>query len=284
MVKPSSLPPRKKRRKRRFPLYLGVTALIISLSAGVLYAQEKLFAGDEQGTAQPAADLQQQEQPSPSASLEQQELADVEREEPSPDEQAPQQKQAQDREKADASNPDADAAQHDALPEPESEGVPTPSESGKEEGQVVAAESTPSQSPSEAASDEKDLSAFEQEVVQLVNQERTERGLNPLKVDTELADVARTKSEDMRDENYFSHQSPTYGSPFEMMQEFGIQYRAAGENIAAGQTTPQAVVKGWMESEGHRENILNDQFTHIGVGYTKGGSYGHYWTQMFISK
>jgi len=89
---------------------------------------------------------------------------------------------------------------------------------------------------------------------------------------------------DMRDKNYFSHQSPTYGSPFSMMKNFGISYRTAGENIAAGQQTPQEVVTAWMNSPGHRANILNKSFTHIGVGYAKGGSYGHYWTQMFIGK
>jgi uncharacterized YkwD family protein len=87
----------------------------------------------------------------------------------------------------------------------------------------------------------------------------------------------------MIDKNYFSHTSPTYGSPFDMMKNFGITYSTAGENIAAGQATPKEVVNAWMNSEGHRKNILSSQFTEIGVGYAKGGSYGHYWTQMFIS-
>ena len=88
---------------------------------------------------------------------------------------------------------------------------------------------------------------------------------------------------DMRDKKYFSHTSPTYGSPFDMMKNFGISYRSAAENIAAGQTTPQAVVQAWMNSSGHRANILSTN-TCIGVGYAKGGSYGYYWVQMFISK
>jgi uncharacterized YkwD family protein/spore coat assembly protein SafA len=132
-----------------------------------------------------------------------------------------------------------------------------------------------------------DLSAtkqFEQKVIQLTNQERAKYGLKPLIGDWELSRVARFKSDDMRDRNYFSHTSPTYGSPFDMMKNFGITYRSAGENIAAGQQTPEAVVQAWMNSSGHRANILNQNFTHIGVGYSKGGSYGVYWTQMFISK
>ncbi|TYR81240.1 SafA/ExsA family spore coat assembly protein [Priestia megaterium] len=125
---------------------------------------------------------------------------------------------------------------------------------------------------------------FEEQVVKLVNAERTKVGLKPLKSNWEVARVARYKSQDMIDQHYFSHTSPTYGSPFDMMKNFGIKYRTAGENIAAGQATPDAVVKAWMNSDGHRKNILSSQFTEIGVGYAKGGSYGHYWTQMFISK
>ncbi len=126
--------------------------------------------------------------------------------------------------------------------------------------------------------------SMESKVVTLVNQERAKYGLKPLSANWELARVARYKSEDMRDKNYFSHTSPTYGSPFDMMKKFGIQYSYAGENIAAGQTTAKSVVASWMNSEGHRKNILSANFKEIGVGYAKGGSSGHYWTQMFISK
>lgn len=127
-------------------------------------------------------------------------------------------------------------------------------------------------------------SQFEQRVVELVNIERSKAGLKPLTYDAQLSQVAKLKSEDMRDKKYFSHTSPTYGSPFDMMKQFGISYRTAGENIAAGQTSPEQVVQAWMNSSGHRANILNGQYTQIGVGYAKGGSYGHYWTQMFIGK
>lgn len=126
--------------------------------------------------------------------------------------------------------------------------------------------------------------SIESQVIQLTNQERAKNGLKPLTQDWELSRVARYKSVDMRDKNYFSHTSPTYGSPFTMMKNFGISYRAAAENIAAGQTTAQGVVNAWMNSSGHRANILSTRYTHIGVGYAKGGSQRHYWTQMFISK
>jgi uncharacterized YkwD family protein/spore coat assembly protein SafA len=126
--------------------------------------------------------------------------------------------------------------------------------------------------------------SIENQVIQLTNQERAKNGLKPLIADWELSRVARYKSNDMRDKNYFSHTSPTYGDPFTMIKKFGIAYRTAGENIAAGQTSPQAVVQSWMNSPGHRQNILSKSYTHIGVGYAKGGSMHHYWTQQFISK
>nr|WP_260471986.1 SafA/ExsA family spore coat assembly protein [Bacillus sp. HMF5848] len=128
------------------------------------------------------------------------------------------------------------------------------------------------------------VKSIESQVMQLTNQERAKYGLPALKADWELSRVARYKSADMRDKRYFDHTSPTYGSPFTMMKNFGISYRSAAENIAAGQTTPRDVVNAWMNSSGHRKNILSSGMTHIGVGYAQGGSYGHYWTQMFIAK
>lgn len=123
------------------------------------------------------------------------------------------------------------------------------------------------------------VSSYEKEVVRLVNEIRVKNGLNPLTEDWELSRVARYKSRDMKDNNYFSHTSPVYGSPFNMLKSFGIKYKAAAENIAKGQATPQTVVNAWMNSAGHRANILNSSYTKIGVGYVKSGNY---WTQMFI--
>jgi len=120
---------------------------------------------------------------------------------------------------------------------------------------------------------------YEAEVVRLVNQVRAENGLKALSVNWELSRVARYKSEDMSSSRYFSHTSPTYGTPFQMMRSFGLSYRSAGENIAYGQRTPAAVMDAWMNSSGHRANILNASYTQIGVGYCASGNY---WTQMFI--
>ncbi|MGI9860177.1 CAP domain-containing protein [Moorella naiadis] len=126
------------------------------------------------------------------------------------------------------------------------------------------------------------LSDYEQQVIDLVNAERAKAGLKALAADPRLARAARLKAEDMRDHNYFSHESPTYGSFANLLQQSGISFRTAGENIAAGYRTPAAVVAAWMNSPGHRSNILNANFTAIGVGYAAGGSYGTYWAQEFI--
>lgn len=123
------------------------------------------------------------------------------------------------------------------------------------------------------------VSAYEAEVIRLVNNIRQQNGLKPLSANWELSRIARYKSQDMLDKGYFSHTSPTYGSPFQMITAFGLSYRTAGENIAKGYASPQAVVNGWMNSSGHRANILNASYQQIGVGYV---AQGNYWTQMFI--
>lgn len=128
------------------------------------------------------------------------------------------------------------------------------------------------------------LSDREKEMLNYINEERAKAGLAPLKVDPELSRVARIKSQDMVDNGYFSHVSPTYGSPFEMMKSFGIKYRAAGENIARNSSVLKAHV-ALMNSEGHRKNILSKTFTHIGIGIVDNkGVGGITVTQMFIAK
>lgn len=125
--------------------------------------------------------------------------------------------------------------------------------------------------------------SLEKEVVRLTNNERAKAGLAPLTYDWELSRVARIKSEDMRDNNYFSHYSPTYGDPYVMMRDFGFTFSKAGENLAARQDTPEKVVDNLMSSDSHRENILNPNFKRMGVGYANGGYLTHYWTQWFLT-
>ncbi|MCL2256360.1 MAG: SafA/ExsA family spore coat assembly protein [Firmicutes bacterium] len=124
--------------------------------------------------------------------------------------------------------------------------------------------------------------SFENEVVRLVNAERTRAGLRPLSENWQVSRVARIKSQDFIDNNYFAHNSPIYGTPFQMLRSFGIPFSTAAENIAHGQRTPADVMNSWMNPPGHRANILNPNFNQIGVGIARDNRGNLFWTQMFI--
>ncbi|WP_427126439.1 CAP domain-containing protein [Priestia megaterium] len=171
--------------------------------------------------------------------------------------------------------------QAEAAPQEQAK-APDQSEEAKAPEQTQQNTKAQQSENTDKAEQTKDASQFEQKVVDLVNQERQKQGLKPLTLNKKLSDVARTKSKDMMDKGYFDHNSPTYGSPFDMMKQFGIEYTTAGENIAKGQQSPEDVMNAWMNSDGHRKNILNPDFTEIGVGYVKGDT--TYWTQQFIGK
>ncbi|USB31780.1 CAP domain-containing protein [Paenibacillus sp. YPG26] len=121
-------------------------------------------------------------------------------------------------------------------------------------------------------------SAYADQVVALVNQERAKAGVKPLAADKALTVMALDKAKDMYNNGYFDHNSPTYGSPFDMMKSYGIRYTYAGENIAKGQKNPAEVMKAWMNSPGHKQNILSPNFTKIGAAYYNGE-----WVQEFIA-
>ena len=127
------------------------------------------------------------------------------------------------------------------------------------------------------------LTTEEQEVFDLVNKQRTDNGLKALKVDSNLQKVAKEKANDMVKNNYFAHNSPTYGSPFDMMKKFGISYKSSGENLA-GNSTGKRAVDAWMNSEGHRANILNSSFNYTGVAVVESSKYGRIYVQMFIGR
>ncbi len=127
------------------------------------------------------------------------------------------------------------------------------------------------------------LTNDEMEVFNLINQKRTSAGLAKLKIDDETQNVARIKAKDMVDSNYFSHTSPTYGSPFDMLKSFKVSYKTAGENIAGNSSNSKAV-EAWMNSEGHKANILNSSFNYTGIGVVNGSKYGKIYVQMFIGK
>ncbi len=134
--------------------------------------------------------------------------------------------------------------------------------------------------PSTPSTSTGSVSTLERQVVTLVNQKRAAAGLKALTLNATLSNGARMKSQDMQKSRYFSHTSPNYGSPFDMMRSLGISYRSAGENIAMGYSSAEAVVNAWMNSPSHRANIMNASYTQIGVGYVSNGGY---WTQWFIS-
>jgi len=118
---------------------------------------------------------------------------------------------------------------------------------------------------------------FEREVIRLVNIERAEKGLRELEEYTPLMMASRFKAQSMYDLGYFNHTSPIYGHFANISQKvFGISPRSMGENLANGHRTPETVVRGWMESEGHRANILNPAYRRIGVGF-----YNFRWAQKF---
>lgn len=127
------------------------------------------------------------------------------------------------------------------------------------------------------------LTADEQETLDLINAKRNEAGLSTLQIDSELQNVARVKAQDMVDNKYFSHTSPTYGSPFDMMKNYGITYKTAGENIA-GNSSNSGAVNAWMNSEGHRANILSNNYNYTGLGVVSSLKYGKIYVQMFIGK
>ncbi|MFS0778552.1 CAP domain-containing protein [Neobacillus sp. 3P2-tot-E-2] len=168
-----------------------------------------------------------------------------------------------------------------AVPAPVAPTAPAPAPAAPAPAAPTPAPAAPAPKPAAPAPATGDVSAYVKQVIDLTNAQRSKNGLPALKHDTQLSGVAQKKSVDMAQNNYFSHTSPTYGSPFDMMRDFGVTYKSAGENIAQGQRTPQEVVNAWMNSEGHRKNILSANFTHIGVGYEKSGNH---WTQMFIGK
>ncbi|HEY9062092.1 MAG TPA: CAP domain-containing protein [Pseudobacteroides sp.] len=123
----------------------------------------------------------------------------------------------------------------------------------------------------------------EEALLSLINKARSDAGLGPLKFDMQLVKVARLKAQDMVDKNYFSHDSPTYGSPFDMMRQFGVSFKYAGENIA-GNSTIEGAFKAWMNSPGHKANILKADFNYNGIGIVSSPTYGKVLVQMFIGR
>lgn len=136
---------------------------------------------------------------------------------------------------------------------------------------------TPTPTPTSTANN---TGSYASQVLQLVNEERAKAGLQPLSTTSALSSAANKRAQEIKQS--FSHTRPDGSSTFTVLKEYNISYRTAGENIAYGQRTPQEVVTGWMNSPGHRANILNANFGKIGIGvYQSNGVY--YWTQLFTN-
>lgn len=127
------------------------------------------------------------------------------------------------------------------------------------------------------------MNSDEKEVFDLINKQRINNGLQALKEDGEVQKVARIKAQNMVSNNYFAHESPTYGTPFQMLKKFNISYKTAGENIAANSSNSSAVT-AWMNSSGHKANILNSNYNYTGIGVVSSNRYGKIYVQMFIGK
>ncbi len=152
--------------------------------------------------------------------------------------------------------------------------TPTPSKK-------PAATSKPSTSANtDQSSNTSDLNAYAKEVLQIVNQERAKAGLPALTTNSTLQSAANKRAQEIA--KSFSHTRPDGSSFYTVLKEYGVSYRSAGENIAYGQKSPQAVMEGWMNSSGHRANILNKNFGKVGIGVYKVNGV-LYWTQVFTN-
>lgn len=147
------------------------------------------------------------------------------------------------------------------------------------EGETPPAEGAPPQEEPDAPEESGGVQEAAEAVASLVNAARQDAGLSELELDADLCAAAQARAQEIAQS--FSHTRPDGSSCFTILEEFGISYRAAGENIAMGQRTPEEVMDGWMNSSGHRANILNGTFTSIGVGYYVDGAGAAHWVQIF---
>ncbi len=128
-----------------------------------------------------------------------------------------------------------------------------------------------------------ELTQDEEEVFNLINKSREEAGLAKLEIDDNLQNICRIKANEMVEKDYFSHTSPTYGSPFDMLKSNNIEYKVAGENIA-GNSSNEKAVEAWLGSENHKKNIINNSYNYTGVAVVNSEKYGKIYVQMFLGR
>lgn len=127
------------------------------------------------------------------------------------------------------------------------------------------------------------LSSDESKLLSLINKEREKNNLSPLVIDSELQNIARLKANDLVENNYFSHISPIYGSPFEMLKKNSIKYKVASENIA-GNSDIEKAVNNWLDSPSHKKNILSNDYNYTGIGIASSIKYGKIIVELFIGR
>lgn len=155
----------------------------------------------------------------------------------------------------------------------------TPDDSAPENKPETPDNSAPDNKPGQEEGAETEYHAYVLRVVELVNEERAKAGLNPVTLRKDISAAAQVRAQET--EVSFSHTRPDGTKFTTALAQAGVTYRGAGENIAWGQRTPEQVMNGWMNSAGHRANILNEKFTSIGVGYYQNAAGTNYWTQLF---
>ncbi|STO31709.1 uncharacterized protein, YkwD family [Fusobacterium necrogenes] len=126
--------------------------------------------------------------------------------------------------------------------------------------------------------------SYQEIILKKVNIARREKGLKPLKINEELNKIAIVKAKDMAKDEKLSHNSKKFGMTFNLIKKEGIRYSAAAENIARWHDTPEFVAKRWLNSKGHRKNILNPDYDETGIGLAKDKNGKNYWVQLFIKK
>lgn len=189
----------------------------------------------------------------------------------------------------DVNLPDTDAPETDIpdveIPDANFPGTNTPDSNNKPgddnntEENLPETETPDNETPDNETSEDSTSHAYIKQVVNLVNTERAKEGLSPLTIDTKVQAAAQVRAVEC--EQSFSHTRPNGSSFATALKEQNVSYKSAGENIAWGQRSPEEVVNAWMNSSGHRANIMNPNFTTIGVGYYRNARGTNYWCQLF---
>ncbi len=156
-------------------------------------------------------------------------------------------------------------------------------DSSQEDTENINVQTTTEEVIAEEFANSEELTEDEQEFLDLINANREANGLQALEIDSEVQNVARLKAEDLVQNNYFAHNSETYGDIQNMLTTFGVSYSSAGENIAGNSSLSKAV-EAWMNSENHKVNILSESYNYTGIAIAESETYGKIFVEVFVRK